>query len=66
VLFSNQIEDWLEKVIDDNKLRNIFNYFVYSYNVGIRKPFLEALKATDSKPEETLLVDDYSKISKQL
>ena len=62
VLFSNQIEDWLEKVIDDNKLRNIFGYFVNSYNVGVKKPdkkiFLEALKVTASKPEETLLVDD--------
>lgn len=62
VLFSNQVKSWLEKVIDDNKLRNIFDYFVNSYNVGFRKPdkeiFLEALKVTNSKPEETLLVDD--------
>lgn len=62
VLFSNQIKSWLEKVIEDNKLRNIFNYLVNSYNVGYRKPdreiFLEALKITDSKPEETLFVDD--------
>jgi len=62
VLFSNQIKSWLEKVIDDNKLRNIFNYLVNSYNVGFRKPdreiFLEALKVTNSKPEETLFVDD--------
>jgi len=62
VLFSNQIEDWLEKVIDENKIRNIFNYFVNSYNVGVRKPdrkiFIEALRITNSKPEETLLIDD--------
>ncbi|KKT54307.1 MAG: Acyl-CoA dehydrogenase family member 10 [Candidatus Woesebacteria bacterium GW2011_GWA1_44_23] len=62
VLFSNQIESWLEKVIDDNKLRNIFTYSINSYNVGSRKPeqkiFLEALKITNSKPEETLFVDD--------
>jgi len=62
VLFSNQIEDWLEKVIEDNKLRNIFDYLVNSYNVGARKPdqkiFLEALKVTASKPEEVLFVDD--------
>jgi putative hydrolase of the HAD superfamily len=62
VLFSNQIEDWIEKVIDDNSLRTKFNYFVNSYMVGAKKPdpriFLEALKVTDSKPEETLLVDD--------
>lgn len=64
VLFSNQIKSWLEKVIDDNKLRSIFTHLVNSYNVGFRKPdreiFLEALKITDSKPEETLFVDDSS------
>jgi len=62
VLFSNQERTWLEKVIDDNGLRDIFTYFVNSYNVGARKPdskiFLEALKITGSLPEETLLVDD--------
>jgi putative hydrolase of the HAD superfamily len=62
VLFSNQVKDWLEKVIDDNDIRGIFTYFVNSYNVGARKPdpkiFLEALKITGSLPEETLLVDD--------
>jgi len=62
VLFSNQVEDWLEKVIDDNNLRDVFNYFVNSYNVGFKKPdqriFFEALKITSSKPEETLFIDD--------
>jgi len=62
VLFSNQVKDWLEKVIDDNDIRGIFSYFVNSYNVGVRKPdpkiFLEALKVTRSTPEETILVDD--------
>lgn len=62
VLFSNQVEDWLEKVIKDNNFKNIFNYFVNSYMVGARKPdkkiFKEALKITGSKPEETLLIDD--------
>ena len=62
VLFSNQVKDWLEKVVDDNKIRDVFNYFVNSYNVGVRKPdkkiFFEALRITKSKPEETLLIDD--------
>lgn len=62
VLFSNQVEDWLEKVIDDNGFKNIFTYFVNSYTVGAKKPdkkiFLEALKISASKPEETLLIDD--------
>lgn len=62
VLFSNQVKDWLEKVIEDNNFKDIFSYFVNSYTVGARKPdkkiFEEALKITNSKPEETLLIDD--------
>jgi len=62
VLFSNQIEDWLGKVIDNNGFRDIFTYFVNSYTVGAgkhdKKIFLEALRITDSKPEETLFIDD--------
>lgn len=62
VLFSNQIKDWLEKVIEDNKLKDLFNYLVNSYNVGAKKPdqkiFLEALRRTSSKPEEVLFIDD--------
>ncbi len=62
VLFSNQVEEWLEKVIEDNKYKDIFSYFINSYTVGARKPdkkiFEEALKITHSKPEETLLIDD--------
>lgn len=62
VLFSNQAKDWLEKVIEDNNFKDIFSYFVNSYTVGARKPdkkiFEEALKITNSKPEETLLIDD--------
>lgn len=61
-MVSNQIEDWLEKVIDDNNLKNKFHYFINSYTVGARKPdpkiFLEALRQTKSKPEETLFIDD--------
>lgn len=61
-MVSNQVEDWLEKAIDDNNLRNRFHYFINSYHVGAKKPdpkiFLEALKQTNSKPEETIFVDD--------
>jgi FMN phosphatase YigB (HAD superfamily) len=49
-MVSNQVEDWLEKAIDDNNLRNRFHYFINSYHVGAKKPdpkiFLEALKQT--------------------
>ena len=62
VMVSNQIEDWLEKVIDDNNLRDKFDYFVNSYQVEVKKPnreiFLIALAKSNSKPEETLFIDD--------
>lgn len=62
VLFSNQIENWLEKVVDDNKLRSLFDYFINSYNIGFKKPdpkiFFEVLRITSSKPSEILFVDD--------
>lgn len=62
VLFSNQIEDWIEKVLEENNMRDLFDHVVNSYTVGARKPekkiFLEALRKTSSKPEETLFIDD--------
>ncbi len=64
VLMSNQVEDWLEKVIDENDLRNKFDYFINSYNTGFKKPdkriFNEAIKQTGSKYEECLFIDDSS------
>ena len=38
VLFSNQIKDWVEKVIEDNKIQDIFDHLINSYIVGARKP----------------------------
>ncbi len=62
VMMSNQIEDWLEEVIDDNNLRGHFHYFINSYQAKISKPdkriFLMALERTGSLPEETLFIDD--------
>lgn len=65
VMVSNQLESWLEKVIYDNNLRSKFHFFVNSYQIGVRKPdkeiFLAALKKSNSKPDETLFIDDASK-----
>ena len=62
VLVSNQIRDWLEEVIEQNNLREIFDYTVNSYQVGFRKPnskiFKHALSITGSKPEEAIFIDD--------
>lgn len=62
LMLSNQVESWLEKVIDENNLRDKFHYFINSYLVGAKKPdkkiFLTALEKSGSKPEETLFIDD--------
>lgn len=64
-MLSNQVEDWLESVIDDNDLRGRFDYFVNSYPVGAKKPdkriFEEVLKRTGTPGEECLFVDDQKK-----
>ncbi len=65
VLVSNQIQDWLEEVIDKNSLRTIFNYTANSYEVGVRKPnpkiFKHALNLAESKPREAVFIDDTAK-----
>ncbi len=62
VMISNQVETWLEKVIEENKLKEQFHIFVNSYHVNIRKPderiFKIALERSKSKPSETLFIDD--------
>lgn len=62
IMMSNQIEDWLESEIDNNNLRDKFDYFINSYQVGIKKPdkeiFQLALRISGSKPEESLFIDD--------
>lgn len=62
VLFSNQIKDWIEQVLNENNINNIFDHIINSYNVGARKPdkkiFFEAISRTGSRPEEILFIDD--------
>lgn len=62
VMLSNQVESWLEKVIDENKLKDKFHYFVNSYHANVRKPdegiFKIVLERSKSKPSETLFIDD--------
>jgi HAD superfamily hydrolase (TIGR01509 family) len=65
VLVSNQIEDWLEAVITQHNLLEIFDYNISSYNSGFSKPdkriFAEVIKKTHSQYDECLLIDDQTK-----
>lgn len=62
VMMSNQVESWLEKVIEENLLKEKFHLFVNSYHVNIRKPdegiFNIALQRSKSKSLETLFIDN--------
>ncbi|MDQ3099324.1 MAG: HAD-IA family hydrolase [bacterium] len=65
VMMSNQIDDWLEGEIDKYSLRDKFDYFLNSYQVGLKKPdsriFELAVQKTGSSFEECLFIDDASK-----
>lgn len=62
VMMSNQIDDWLEGEIDKYNLRDKFDYFLNSYQVGLKKPdpriFELVIQKTGSSFEECLFIDD--------
>lgn len=65
VLLSNQSHDWLESVIKEHKLGEIFDSNMSSYIQGRIKPdpemFLYALAQTENLAEEVLFIDDNEK-----
>jgi len=64
-LLSNQIEDWLEEVIEQHRLDKIFDVIVTSYKTGVAKPdtsiFKETVEKMGVKPRECVYVDDMKK-----
>lgn len=64
-LLSNQIEDWLEEVIKNHKLDQIFNVIVTSYKSKVAKPelsiFMEIIKKLKVKSDECVYIDDQEK-----
>ena len=64
-LLSNQIEDWLEEVIREHKLDQVFDVIVTSYASKIAKPDIRIFKETaeklEVKPEECIYIDDLEK-----
>jgi|FLOH01.1.fsa_nt_gi putative hydrolase of the HAD superfamily len=61
-LLSNQIEDWLEELLNKYELRDLFDVIVASYNVKLVKPNPEIYKLTYNRlnlqPEECVFIDD--------
>jgi len=62
VMASNQIEDWINTVLTNSNLKNLFQQTTNSYQLGFRKPdqkfFQGALKLIKSKAEEVIFIDD--------
>ncbi len=61
-ILSNQIESWLETVLEENNFREVFDFVITSYNTGLAKPDLaiyqKTLEILDLKAEECLFIDD--------
>ncbi|MFH1001074.1 MAG: HAD family phosphatase [Bacteroidota bacterium] len=64
-LLSNQIEDWLEEIIENRQFNQTFDVIVTSYKSGIAKPdisiFKEIVEKLDVKPTECIYIDDMEK-----
>jgi len=64
-LLSNQIEDWLEEIIENHKFNQTFNVIVTSYKSKITKPdvsiFREIVEKLNVKPTECIYIDDMEK-----
>lgn len=62
-LLSNHIEDWLEEIIENHKLDQVFDVIVTSYGSKIAKPdiriFKEIVEKLKIKPEECIYIDDF-------
>lgn len=64
-LLSNQIEDWLEGIIDEHKLNEVFDVITTSYKSKIAKPdisiFKEAVEQLGVDATECIYIDDMEK-----
>lgn len=61
-LLTNNVQEWVEKVLKNYKIEDLFDAVIVSSRVGTRKPgaqiFYFALKSLSVKPEETIFVSD--------
>jgi len=61
-IIANNVYDWVIRVLDNYKIRDLFDAIVVSSEIGARKPdariFIAALKTLSIKPEEAVFVSD--------
>lgn len=65
VLLSNQLSDWLGRVMAENNFPEIFDLIITSYDTKINKPdkrhYDMIFEQTNFAPEEMVMIDDQSK-----
>ena len=61
-ILSNNVKEWINKILDNYKIENLFDAVIVSSEVGARKPnmiiYQEALDKFPVKPHETVLISD--------
>jgi FMN phosphatase YigB (HAD superfamily) len=61
-IIANNVYDWVIQVLDNYKIRDLFDAIVVSSEIGVRKPdariFVAALKTLSIKPDEAVFVSD--------
>ena len=62
-MVSNQIESWLEPIIEEKGLRDLFDVIITSYELGIAKPDIRAYQEAVNKlavdPKDCIYIDDF-------
>jgi len=61
-ILSNNVQEWVNPVLKNYKIENLFNALIISSKVGARKPdaiiYYEALKKFSLKPDEAVFIAD--------
>ena len=61
-LLTNNVKEWVEQTLKEERIENLFDALVISSEVGIRKPnaliYHEALRRFSAKPEEAVFISD--------
>ena len=64
-ILSNQIESWLEPILEEKKFRTVFDIIVTSYNTGLAKPnigiYEKVVQELGVKAEECIFIEDRPK-----
>ncbi len=61
-ILSNNVKEWVDRVLKNYQIENLFDVVIVSSKIGVRKPnafiYYEALKRLSVKPEEAVFIAD--------